>query len=408
VTSPSLLILGADAVLAAAPATPVQLAHACLAAGYRTVVPASWGDEILARRVIDALENTNGPIVLCCCPLVTRRLSTRMDDIGSMMLSGVAPPVAAAAYLRALYAPARVRITFVGGCPSGGHAGIDAWLTPAELLADLVGKGIRLADQPTEFDSVLPPDRRRHYSEPGGVPSRDALRRASGAPELVELDASDFAIDLAQALLADGQRLIDAAPALGCLCSGAGTDVSSSAARARVRAQEPPRAPSPVVDHDVELPIEIVAVPVMRDRAYAAPSPPRHVAAAVHPDVVRDPPELPEPPSAIAVRPADAVAAPLVDTASRDAARRRPPTGNNRAVIGAMPQSRSSGRHLPRAYVARRRSSPKGIRQSGVRRQIDVLGPYRDRPATPKWAWAAGIGIAIVAVLAVAIILAGR
>jgi hypothetical protein len=46
VTSPSLVILGTDAVLAAAPATPVQLAHACLAAGYGAAVPASWGDEL--------------------------------------------------------------------------------------------------------------------------------------------------------------------------------------------------------------------------------------------------------------------------------------------------------------------------------------------------------------------------
>ena len=147
-TSPSLLILGTDAVLAAGPATPVQLAHACLAAGYRSVVPASWGDEIVARRALDAIEYTNGSLVLSCCPFVTRRLARHADDIGSLVLSCVSPPVATAAYLRALYAPASVRITYVGACPAGGHASIDAWLTPAELFVDLASKGI--ARQPAK------------------------------------------------------------------------------------------------------------------------------------------------------------------------------------------------------------------------------------------------------------------
>ena len=40
---PSIVILGTDAILAALPATPIQLAHACLRIGYQHVVPASWG-----------------------------------------------------------------------------------------------------------------------------------------------------------------------------------------------------------------------------------------------------------------------------------------------------------------------------------------------------------------------------
>jgi hypothetical protein len=401
VTSPSLLILGTDAVLAAAPATPVQLAHACLAAGYRSVVPVSWGDEIIARRVIDAVENFNGPVVLCCCPIVTRRLGKHAEDIGSMMLPGVAPPVATAVYLRALYAPAGVRITFVGACPSGGHASIDAWLTPSELLADLTAKGIQIAEQPTEFDSVLPPDRRRHYSEPGGAPSRDALLRASGAHELVELEPSDFAIDLAQALLAGGQRLIDAAPALGCLCSGATTKLSPQASRARVRSAEPPHAPSPVVDHDVELGVDIVTAPATGERAHASHAP-RH-AGPTSPPASATGPRVPE----SAASTASAMEFASVVTAPAQDSRRRSPTGNNRAVIGAMPQSRASGRQLPRAYVARRRSSPKGIRQSGVRRQIDVMGPYREQTTIPRWVWFAGIGTLIAAIGTVLMVLGG-
>jgi hypothetical protein len=400
VTSPSLLILGTDAVLAAGPATPVQLAHACLAAGYRSVVPASWGDEIVARRALDAIEYTNGPLVLSCCPFVTRRLGRHADDIGSLVLSCVSPPVATAAYLRALYAPASVRITYVGACPAGGHASIDAWLTPAELFADLVSKGIQLGSQPREFDSVLPPDRRRHFSEPGGAPSSDALRRATGAPELVELEGHDFAIDLAQALLGSGLRLIDAAPALGCVCSGATSDVPPQAARARVRSGEPPRAPSPVVDHDVDLVIDIVTGPPNGERAHASP-PSRHGVAAVDSPAILEPEDPQRPAQAMA-----ATAASALGHAPLDDQRRRSPAGSNRAVIGAMPQSRSSGRQLPRAYVARRRSSPKGIRQSGVRKQIEVMAPYREQRATPTWIWFAGIGTVLVAVASVLIVLA--
>src|SRR5438445_319063 len=47
-----IVVLGTDALLAAAPATPVQLAHACLRAGFANVVPASSGDEILAAAVL--------------------------------------------------------------------------------------------------------------------------------------------------------------------------------------------------------------------------------------------------------------------------------------------------------------------------------------------------------------------
>lgn len=399
-TSPSLLILGTDAVLAAGPATPVQLAHACLAAGYRSVVPASWGDEIVARRALDAVEYTNGPLVLCSCPFVMRRLGRHADDISSLVLSCVSPPVAAAAYLRALYAPAGVRVTYVGACPAGGHASIDAWLTPEELFADLAHKGIELASQPREFDSVLPPDRRRHFSEPGGAPSNDALRRAHGAPELVELEGHDFAIDLAQALLGSGQRLIDAAPALGCVCSGAASDVPPRAARARVRSGEPPRAPSPVVDHDVDLVIDIVTGPVSGERAPAS-LPSRHVAGAGDPPALIEPEDSPWTARAVA-----AAVVPAPTASPLDDQRRRSPAGSNRAVIGAMPQSRSSGRQLPRAYVARRRSSPKGIRQSGVRRQIEVMAPYRTQRATPGWIWFAGIGTVLVAVASVLIVLA--
>src|SRR5690348_16284732 len=52
VPSVPVVILGTDALLAAAPATPVQLAHACLRGGFANVIPASWGDELIASAVL--------------------------------------------------------------------------------------------------------------------------------------------------------------------------------------------------------------------------------------------------------------------------------------------------------------------------------------------------------------------
>src|SRR5438067_4356844 len=79
VTAPSLLILGTDAVLAAVPATPVQLAHACLASGFDAVIPVTWGDELVAARVLDRIRGIDTPVVQCCCPYVTRRLAANAD-----------------------------------------------------------------------------------------------------------------------------------------------------------------------------------------------------------------------------------------------------------------------------------------------------------------------------------------
>ena len=77
-----IVILGTDALLAASPATPVQLAHACLRAGFANVVPASWGDEILAAAVLRRLPNFGaGPVIQCTCPIVAHRLLTVGGDL---------------------------------------------------------------------------------------------------------------------------------------------------------------------------------------------------------------------------------------------------------------------------------------------------------------------------------------
>lgn len=373
-TVPSLLILGTDAVLAAAPATAVQLTHACLAAGYHAAIPASWGDELIAARAIERLRDADGPLVQCSCPYVSRRLATHGDTIAPMLLMFVSPPIAAAQYLRALYAPSRPRLTYAGGCPAASHDTIDVWLSPEELMSALAERGISASEQPKEFDSVLPPDRRRYFSEPGGVPSKHALRNLPTPIDVVELKGGDIVVDIAQQLLSPSRSLIDVALALGCCCSGAAGAVSLEAARARVREHEPPRALAPVVDHSIRLPLEETQPGSALAVSEAIPA----SAEASASRTPRQSEPIPESaPAAVEVAP-----------------RRRSPIGLARPVLGAMPIARSeAGRQLPRAYVARRRTSPRGIRQSSMKSGEPVSHQIVDDRR--RWLLVAAAGVAV-------------
>ena len=370
-TVPRLIILGTDALLTATPATPVQIAHACMAAGFHAVIPASWGDELIAARTVERLRNASAPLVHCSCPYVSRRLTAGGNALETMVLSLIAPPIATAHYLRALYAPTQPHITYAGSCPSALHDSIDVWLAPDELMSAFTERGISASTQPTEFDSVLPPDRRRYYSEPGGLPSRHVLRHLPMPVELVELKTPDFVVDLAQHLLSSSRALIDVSLPLGCCCSGASGGVAADAARARVREHEPPRAPSPVVDHSVSIVID------------STPSDGSSSSRRETPAQVVEPPattrEITPEPALISVE---------------TTPRRRSPAGLARPVLGAMPLRRAeAGRQLPRAYVARRRSSPKGMRQSSLRTEEPASA--HDEVRGKRWIWIAATGVAI-------------
>lgn len=386
-TLASVLILGTDAVLAGAPATPVQLAHACLSAGYRMVVPSSWGDELVAARSLERIAQSESPLVQTSCPHVTRRLAPNADAIAPMLMCLVPPPVAAAAYLRALYAPARAHITFAGQCPAGSHSSIDAWLSPDELLASLLERGITLAEQPTEFDSVLTPDRRRFYSEPGGGPAQQAIATLDVPVQLVESESDDLAIEIAQHLLSESRMLLLPAARLGCTCRGVVPGVTPRAARARILELEPPRAAGPVVDHTIPLVLD-AAIEVEPGAKAPLPQPPLS-----SPMRARRTPESTEPvPDEVSV---------AVEATPR---RRSPPT-TPRPVLGAVPLARKdagggAGRHLPRAYIARRRSSPRGVRKLGA------MADKSTATARPAWQWIAlagvGAGLALAWLLGLA------
>jgi len=271
--APSLIILGTDALLAARPASPVQLAHACLALGYDGVVPASWGDELVADAAMHRLrERHEGPAVLCACPNVARRMLQVGAELQPFLVSLVAPPAAAARYLRALWAPAAIRLTFAGRCAGAVDASIDARIAPHELLAIIAERGIALLDQPQVFDEVIPPDRRRYHSLPGGVPEHARLRERCGR-ELVELRGRELTMELAQYLLTESDVLLDAAPALGCACSGASMCATPREAHLAVGAIEPPRADAPVLAPlALPLPLELDAPEARREPSVIEPS----------------------------------------------------------------------------------------------------------------------------------------
>jgi hypothetical protein len=347
-----IVVLGTDALLAALPATPVQLAHACLRAGYANVIPASWGDELIAAAVLRRLPQFGtAPVIQCSCPIVAHRLLTVGGDLRPALLSLAPPPVAIARYVRALSQPTRTRITYVGNCPGANDEAIDIRMRPEAFLAMLGERDILLEEQPRVFESIIPPDRRRFRSQPGGVPSAETLWSELGSRTLVEADGEDFVLEIAQQLLSGKNVLIDVSARLGCACSGAGSGVPSGEARAGVVAMEPPRATTPIVDEhapiELDLPIpaaprtpfDIGAAPLEESKSGAATLPGGSMPLGHRISPVRGLHPVSEP------RPA------------------RPSAGlNPRPVLGAAPVARDvEGRSLPRAYVARRRSSPKGI-----------------------------------------------
>src|SRR5687768_5536332 len=299
---PSVAILGIDALLAARPATPVQLAHACQAAGYAAVYPVTWGDELLATACLRRLAvRGDEPAIFCACPHVSDALLEVGSDLARFLVPLVAPPVACARYLRALYGYNRVRITYIGGCPGADDPAIDARLTPMQFFGVLTQLDIDLHAQPEVFDSVLPPDRRRHRSVPGGAPTSEMLANEGHTHALEEIIDNDWKTELAQRLLFRDRALYDVAPSLGCHCAGARPGVSPAAARPSVVALEPPRASTDVIDPhvavDVDRTLPIIA-PRGRDVAPVAtieqPPPDEPPAEAAPPPVAAAP--APPPP----------------------------------------------------------------------------------------------------------------
>jgi len=345
-TVPSVIILGADAVFAALPATPVQLAHACQRLGYASAFPATWGDELIAGACLRELGTRGAdPAILCACPNVRERLLRSGEDLAPWMISLVPPPVAVARYLRAAYGASTLHITYAGTCPGARDASIDAQITPAELLALCRERGVSPAGQPQFFEGVIPPDRRRSLSMPGGAPSDGALRESGGGHYLTELAADDALADLAERLIARSPVLVDLAPHVGCACSGIGEAVGGGDERRDLIALEPPRSRESMLDPSV---VVELAMPL----SGGTPRPPTHPSP---PAPRRDEESAAHRPSALL---------PPLEAAERSHAvireyphgevARRPTAMLRRRGASETPAAQLAGVSVPRAYLGKR------------------------------------------------------
>jgi hypothetical protein len=260
----SIAVVGNDAVLEALPSHPIQLAHACLKAGYAMAVPASWGDELVAEEALRRLaQRGDEPAILCTCPRVRERLFHAGVDLARFVLSLVPPSVAVARYLRAIIGRRGLRLVYVGSCAGGSDGVYDAHFLPGEFLAHLHARGISTVDQPRVFESIVPPDRRRFLSMPGGCPTPEAVAQRHPGRSVVVLEGQELTSDLAQSLLSRQRVLIDVSTRLGCECSGMVGSASVASARIAVTSLEPPRATASIVDS---------SVPIVLDAPIAAPS----------------------------------------------------------------------------------------------------------------------------------------
>lgn len=339
-----MVVLGVDAILEALPATPVQLAHACTQAGFRTVVPVSWGDELIATQALRELRlREQEPAVFCACPHVVTRLLGAGGDLAPFLMNLAPPPVATARYLREIAGDAPIRITFVGACPSGADESIDARFSPAEFLQTLAERGIVLSDQPTFFDSVLPPDRRRYRSLPGGLPTPESLWSEAGNRALIEVEEEGLPGRLAQHLMSRECALIDCAVALGCSCSGVVPSLPRRSARAAAAAHDPPRSASPILDESTRV---VLSTPLPGRQ----PSP--------HPDAPQSTPAVSATPTAPKIPRARETAPVLTaNVVPSRSPRRGKAVARSIARPAPAVSSSSPGRSLPRIHVARRRPS---------------------------------------------------
>lgn len=244
----SIAILGNDAFLAAAPALPVQLMHAALAAGFDAVVPVSLGDELVAGETL-RLAQLRGrrPVVQCSCPFSLTQLCKREANLADVTIA-VAPAVVALARALRLERHDTQHITYIGACPGAQDPAIDLQVIPDAFLRGLAKKGIVLEQQPVVFTDRLPPDRRRFLSLPGGAPRPDLIASVLRRDTVALTARTNPLLAVADALFNGGVTMIDPAGAYRCVCAGADAAASVSEGRLAIASLEPARALSPIFE----------------------------------------------------------------------------------------------------------------------------------------------------------------
>lgn len=268
----SIAILGNDAFLAAAPALPVQLMHAALAAGFDAVVPVSLGDELVAGETL-RLAQLRGrrPVVQCSCPFSLSQLCKREANLADVTVA-VAPAAVALARALRLERSNATHVTYIGACPAAQDPDIDLQVLPDAFLRGLARKGIVLSAQPDVFSDRLPPDRRRFLSLPGGAP-RPELVEAVLRRNVVSLDAKmNPLLAVADALFDGGVTMIDPAGAYRCVCAGSDGAPSVAEGRVAIANLEPARATAPIFEAPAWLDLRPTEPPSVADQSESTPA----------------------------------------------------------------------------------------------------------------------------------------
>ncbi len=244
----STAILGNDAFLAAAPALPVQLMHAALAAGFDAVVPASLGDELVAAETLRIAQlRGRRPVVQCACPFSLTQLCKREANLADVTIP-VAPAAVALARALRLDRPEPQHITYIGACPGAQDQAIDLQIMPEAFLRGLDKKGLSPATQPDVFADRLPPDRRRFLSIPGGAPRTEVVEALLRRNVTALSGRMNPLLAVADALFDGGVTMIDPAGAYHCHCAGSDGTRSVAEGRAAIERLEPTRATSPIFE----------------------------------------------------------------------------------------------------------------------------------------------------------------
>ncbi len=400
--TPAIIILGADALLAVRPATPGQLTNACYAAGYSAVIPASWGDELVAAGCLNQIAaRGQDSVVLCSCPRVSERLR-RVGNLAPHLLPMASPPVLAARYLRARAGATGVHITYVGDCPGASDPAIDRHATPSALFRSLAKRGIVPSEQPSDVDERLTRDARRFYSLPGGAPAPNWLYAEKRGYTLIEPTARDFLAEVAFRISEKERRVIDLAPRLGCACSGAVVGEPWTGARDNVAAMEPPRAVHEVLDHDVPLEMSAPIEPWAGSAADGEPTLALPLAelAAMHDPQAKAPAVRHSPPPPLTRGNRPAVRGPGEPVTGAGPAFVSPPAGASAAASGAAPAVPAAPPvTLGRPRPPEPRTSPRAEPATSPRARsvtpplVPVLPPVPPMPTNlaPKGAGTAGI-----------------
>lgn len=293
-------VVGNDLALEALPATPIQLAHALEAAGFDHVVPVSWGEELIAHHLQSSLDR-HGKVAWCPCRHASDVLAGTRGLEDFTIIRTVTPAVATARLLHAIHrGQSATRIIYLGSTTGAVDPSVDETWDPTEVLAELGATGIDPKSFPTFYEDVIPPDRRRFFSLPGGIPW-PAIPGDGRIPFVaigITARQRGRSIKLPPN---EGRVFVDPTVSSRCACIG----VTSKSAPLVV-AMEPPRAPGPVVEERrfVSLEVARYEAPLItwervKDAISAsAPPVPRPVAPATpakrwtRPALVRIPAEL--------------------------------------------------------------------------------------------------------------------